>query len=101
MPFKEWVENIGARREAAKQARIDAKAEAARRAGQAGERSRTDVLAEEAKAGLAGAILAEIYNEQRITDVQKRIAKDKEMKIGDDLKAVFGEYEKKQAGGKN
>lgn len=126
MSFREWAQNIGARREAAKQAKADAKAEAARRAEGLEAGKHRAAMAEKAKADLAGAMLAESHKEERIKAAQERIAQaggaksegfteeeidkaladfketeGREAETGQALKQAFDEYEQKQAGGKN
>lgn len=125
MSFREWAQNISAHREAAKQARADAKAEAERQKKGLEAGKHRAAMAEKAKADVAGAIMKESYNAQRIADAQARIAaagegergfteaeiddaladfkpaEGPEAETGQALKKAFGEYEQKQAGGKN
>lgn len=125
MSFREWVQNIGAHREAAKKAKADSEAEAKRREeGREAGKHRAE-MAEKAKTELAGAILAESHKEERIKAAQERVAQaggaessgftqaeidealekfkpteGPEAETGQALGKAFDEYERKQAGGK-
>lgn len=113
MSFREWAGNISARREAAKQAKIDAKAEAARRqagieAGKhrAGLREKYTAETAEALAGARGEIEQVGGGELGATIVGKTIVGENRVGNVDDWAEAVRKFDKetgdkKSAAGKN